>query len=155
LARESLAQRDAAQVESARNVHAREANRLLEGAILAYDAAAQALEARRQISQAEAMVLRNCRYMKAAALFDMGRFEEAARTYSTAINHYQHSPEVLDAYVRVADCFRRLRRPLEARGTIAQAKVVLNRLPENADFSQTSSFDREEWQRYLEWLGTL
>jgi hypothetical protein len=128
---------------------------MLEGAIAAYDAAAKELEGRRQLSEVEAMVLRNSRYMKAAAQFDMGRFEEAAKSYSTAINHYQHSPEVLDAYVRVADCFRRLRRPLEARGTIEQAKVVLSRLPDEADFSQTSSFDRQEWQRYLEWLGTL
>ena len=38
-ARLALAQRDTAQVESARNVHAREARALLEGAIAAYDAA--------------------------------------------------------------------------------------------------------------------
>jgi TolA-binding protein len=155
LARESLSQRDAALVESARNVHAREANRCLEGAIAAYDATAQELETRRQTSQADQVVLRNCRYMKAAALFDMGRYGDAAQAYSTAINHYQHAPEVLDAYVRVADCFRRLHRPLEARGTIEQAKMVLGRMPENADFSQTSSFDRQEWRQYLDWLGTL
>jgi tetratricopeptide (TPR) repeat protein len=154
-AREALEQRDAAVVESARNVHGREAKALLEAAIAAYDAAAKELESRRELSEPHAVVLRNCRYMKAAALFDLGRYEESIKTYSTAINQYQHVPEVLDAYVRVADCFRRLKRPVEARGTIEQAKVVLNRLPADADFTQTSSLDRRDWERYLEWLGGL
>jgi tetratricopeptide (TPR) repeat protein len=93
--------------------------------------------------------------MKAAALFDMGRYDEAIGAYSTAINQNQQSPEVLDAYVRIADCYRRLQRPLEARGTIEQAKVVLARLPEDIDFTQSTSFDRREWQSYLEWLRAL
>lgn len=155
LALQSLQQRDAALVQSARLVHAREAKGLLESANLAYDAAAQALQSRRDLAPTAALVQRNCRYMKAATLFDLGRYEESIKTYSTAINQYQHSPDVLDAYVRVADCFRRLNRRMEARGTIEQAKVVLGRLPEETDFSQTSGLDRQEWKRYLDWLAEL
>jgi TolA-binding protein len=106
-------------------------------------------------SPAEQAMLRNCYFGRADALFDLGRYEEAIASYSAATNRYQHEPESLEAYVQIAACYRRLKRPGEARGTIEQARVVLQRLQPDADYLRTTRLDREEWNEFLNWLRTL
>jgi glycine dehydrogenase subunit 2 len=63
------------------------------------------------------------------------------------------SKETLEAFVQIAQCYRYLNQQAEARGTIEQAKIVLTRLPEPADYTETSHNDRDEWQAYLNWLS--
>lgn len=100
-------------------------------------------------------ILRNCYFNRADALFDLGRFEEAIQAYSAATNRYQHEPEALEAYVQIATCYRRLQRYAEARGTLEQARVVLERIKQDADFAATTRFDRQQWIQLLEWYSTL
>jgi tetratricopeptide (TPR) repeat protein len=158
-ARELSAELDQTVVESARIALTREMHRLLEAAIVQYDEAMAALQSPAATSVSveptltQATILRNCHFMKGAALFDLGKYEEAIRAYSSATNRYQQEPEVLDAYVKIADCYRRLNRQSEARGTIEQAKVVLSRMPADVSFADKSNFDRQEWTRHLEWLS--
>jgi TolA-binding protein len=108
-----------------------------------------------QHSPLEAAVLRNCYFGRADALFDMGRFEEAIQAYSAATNRYQHEPESLEAYVQIASCYRRLGRTGEARRTLEQARVVLQRIRADADFAKTTRLARQDWGPLLEWLRTL
>jgi tetratricopeptide (TPR) repeat protein len=103
----------------------------------------------------ELAMLRNCYFGRADALFDLGRFDEAILAYSAATNRYQHDPESLEAYVQIATCYRRLKRPNEARGTLEQARVVLQRIRPDADFRRTTRLDRQEWNDLLLWLRTL
>ena len=112
----------------------------------------QTLERRTPV---EVAMLRNCYFGRADALFDLGRYEEAIRAYSDATNRYQHDPESLEAYVQIATCYRRLRRPNEARGTLEQARVVLQRIKPDADFLRTTRLDRQQWSDLLSWLRTL
>lgn len=100
-------------------------------------------------------ILRNCYFNRADALFDLGRYEEAIQAYSAATNRYQHEPEALEAYVQIATCYRRLQRYAEARGTLEQARVVLERIKQDADFAATTRFDRQQWVQLLEWYGGL
>jgi tetratricopeptide (TPR) repeat protein len=100
-------------------------------------------------------ILRNCYFNRADALFDLGRFEEAIQAYSAATNRYQHEPEALEAYVQIATCYRRLQRYAEARGTLEQARVVLERIRNDADFARTTRFDRQQWIQLLEWYSSL
>ena len=86
----------------------------------------------------EMALLRNCYFGRADALFDLGRYDEATQAYSAATNRYQHEPESLEAYVQIASCYRRLNRPAEARGTLEQARVVLQRIRPDADFTRTT-----------------
>jgi tetratricopeptide (TPR) repeat protein len=104
---------------------------------------------------AESAVLRNSYFGRADALFDLSRYEEAAQAYSAATNRYQHEPEALEAYVQIASCYRRLNRLAEARGTLEQARVVLQRIRPDADFQRTTRLDRQEWADLLNWLRTL
>ncbi len=103
----------------------------------------------------ELAMLRNCYFGKADAQYDLGRYDEAIRAYSDATNRYQHDPESLEAYVQIANCYRRLKRPGEARGTIEQARVVLQRIRPDADFLRTTRLDRQAWNNLLDWLRTL
>jgi tetratricopeptide (TPR) repeat protein len=103
----------------------------------------------------ELAMLRNCYFGKADSLYDLGRYDEAIRAYSDATNRYQHDPESLEAYVQIANCYRRLKRPNEARGTLEQARVVLQRIRPDADFIRTTRLDRQEWSNLLDWLRTL
>jgi tetratricopeptide (TPR) repeat protein len=106
-------------------------------------------------SPLEMALLRNCYFGRGDALFDLGRFEEAAQAYSAATNRYQHEPESLEAYVQIASCYRRLNRPAEARSTLEQARVVLQRMRPDADFTRTTRYDRQQWADLLTWLRTL
>jgi len=103
----------------------------------------------------EASILRNCYFGRADALFDMGQYENAIQAYSAATNRYQHDPESLEAYVQIASCHRRLGRQSEARRTLDQAKVVLQRIRPDADFARTTRLARQEWGQLLDWLRTL
>ena len=103
----------------------------------------------------EAGILRNCYFGRADALFDQGKYEEAIGAYSAATNRYQHEPESLEAYVQIASCHRRLGRISEARGTLEQARVVLQRINPDAHFAQTTRLARQDWVYLLDWLRTL
>jgi tetratricopeptide (TPR) repeat protein len=103
----------------------------------------------------EKAIVRNCYFARGDALFDLGRYEEAIKAYSAATNRYQHEPEALEAYVQIAACYRRLDRPAEARVTLEQARVVLQRIPQDVDFGRTTRWQREEWNQLLSWLVTL
>ncbi len=106
-------------------------------------------------SPLERSILRNAYFARGDALFDLGRYEEAIKAYSAATNRFQHEPEALEAYVQIAACYRRLNRPAEARGTLEQARVVLNRIKPDADFLRTTRNTREEWGQLLTWLAAL
>jgi tetratricopeptide (TPR) repeat protein len=103
----------------------------------------------------ELALLRNCYFGRADALFDLRRYDDAIQAYSAATNRYQNEPESLEAYVQIATCYRRLARPNEARGTLEQARVVLERIRPDADFLRTTRLDRQQWDDLLGWLRTL
>lgn len=103
----------------------------------------------------DSAILRNCYFGRGDALSRLGRYEEAIRVYAAAASRYQRQPESLEAFVQVADCYRQLGRAAEAQGTIEQAKLVLGRLPENSNFTNTTRWTRQEWDQTLQWLSTL
>lgn len=100
-------------------------------------------------------MLRNALFGRGSILHALGRYEDALRAYQTAIAAFPQSPAVLDAYLQMADCHRRQQRPIEARGTVEQAKLMLNRLPADAAFDSVSNYSRQEWARLLDTLSAL
>jgi tetratricopeptide (TPR) repeat protein len=103
----------------------------------------------------EDRILRNSYFSLADVLFDLEKYDEAIQAYATATNRYQSEPEALEAYVQIANCHRHLNRHAEARGTLEQAKVVLDQIRPDAEFTRTTRYNREEWQQLLDWLITL
>jgi TolA-binding protein len=113
------------------------------------------VEEKDELGPLEQGLMRNSFCFKGAALFDLGRYDEAIQVYSSVTNRYQQSPEVLEAYLRIAACYRRLGRMTEFRGTLERAKIVVKRLPEDAPYAALTSHTREDWKGLLEWWETL
>lgn len=94
-------------------------------------------------------MLRNGYMLLGSVLFDQGRYKEASEVYSNVSSLYQHEPFVLETYVQIAHCWRRMNQPEKAHGMIQSAQFVLNKLPPDADYLETTSFTREEWQSLI------
>lgn len=109
----------------------------------------------RPLSRLEESILRNCFFARGAILFSLGRYEEAIQAYASVTNRYQQRPEVLDAYMQIAACYRRLGQSADARSTLEQAKYALKHLPEGASFDDTSNYSRQEWARLFDGMGAL
>jgi len=113
------------------------------------------LQGERKLSKLEQAIQRNCYFARGYVLDDMGLCDEAIAAFLDATSRFPGRPEALEAFVEIASCHRQKKRPLEARGILAQAKDMLDRMDPNADFKQTTRFSREEWSEYLSWLVTL
>ena len=83
-------------------------------------------------------MLRNCYMLEGTVLFDLGRYKEAIEAYSNVSSLYPDEPFVLETFVQIANCWRRLDKTDKARGAVQQAQIALDRLPANADFASTT-----------------
>jgi tetratricopeptide (TPR) repeat protein len=154
-AREKL---ERAKIETTRLDHSRELHRLLQAAIVEYEQVQDILTRRRersQLSPLEYAILRNCYFARGAAFYELGRFQDAATAYAATTNRYHDEPEVLDAFLQLAQCYLQLGKPDEAWGVIEQAKAVLQRMPPETDFKRTTIHSRQEWERRLSWAAEL
>lgn len=136
----------------------REWTQLLEDGLARFEQELNAMinrQDQRALSALEESILRNCYFARGAVLFELGRYPEAVQAYASATNRYQQTPEVLEAYVQIAACYRRLGQEVDARSTLEQAKYTLKHLPDDADFDETTNYSRDEWVRLLDTLGTL
>jgi len=96
-------------------------------------------------SELERMLLRNCYMMQGSVLFQLKRYEDARKAYANISTLYQSEAFVLESFVHIANCYRRLNKPVKAKGTIEQAKLVLKRLPAETDFKFATNFSRQSW----------
>jgi tetratricopeptide (TPR) repeat protein len=154
-AREKL---ERAKIETTRLDHSRELHRLLQAAVVEYEQVQDILTRRRERSQLtplEQAILRNCYFARGAAFYELGRFEDAIAAYAATTNRYHDEPEVLVAFLQLAQCYRQVGKPDEARGVIEQAKAVLQRMPEDTNFEGTTIHSRQEWARTLDWAAEL
>jgi len=94
-------------------------------------------------------LLRNCYMMQGSVLFQLKRYEEARKAYSNVSTLYQNEPFVLESFVHIANCWSRLNQPIKARGTIEQAKLMLDTLPKDTDFKLATNFNRQQWDLLL------
>ena len=107
------------------------------------------------LTDEEEKILRNIYFARGTVLYDLGDYEAAIKAYSTATSRYQHEPAAIEAYVQIAACYRRLNKPLESRGTLEQAKLVIERIANDSEFMATTRFGRDEWTSLLDWLSSL
>ncbi|MEM8944630.1 MAG: tetratricopeptide repeat protein [Planctomycetota bacterium] len=100
-------------------------------------------------NELDRMLLRNCYMMQGSVLYQLKRYEEARKAYANISTLYQNEPFVLESFVHIANCYRKLNKPVKAKGTIEQAKLVLNRLPSDTDFKLATNFSRQSWELLL------
>jgi tetratricopeptide (TPR) repeat protein len=94
-------------------------------------------------------MLRNCYMLEGTVLFDLQRYKEAIEAFSNVASLYPDEPFVLETFVQIASCWRRLNQTDKARGSIQQAQIALDRLPPDADFAEATSLERDEWRTLL------
>ena len=104
-------------------------------------------------NELERLLLRNCYMMQGSVLYQLKRYEEARKAYANISTLYQSEPFVLESFVHIANCYRQLNKPLKAKGTIEQAKLVLNRLPAETNFKLATNFSRQSWELLLNEMG--
>ena len=146
-----------AEIESVRVAQTNQLRELLSSALKNYKAVLELLNRQEEespLTPHEAAMLRNCYFGIGLVLFDLGRYEESIKAYSNASTRYQNEPLVLEAFVQIANCYRHLGRVVEARGALEQAKVVWKRLPTEVDYTQTTNYSRDEWQKLFDLLSS-
>jgi tetratricopeptide (TPR) repeat protein len=94
-------------------------------------------------------MLRNCYMLEGTVLFDLKKYKEAIEAFSNVASLYPDDPFVLETFVQISNCWRRLDKPDNARGAIQQAQIALDGLPTNADFTSTTALNRDEWRLLL------
>jgi len=143
---------------NARVVQTRQIRELLNTALDRYREI-QGLLSRRQegaeLAPQEKSMLRNCYFAIGDLLFDLSEYASAIKAYSTATYRYQNQPEVLLAYLQIADAYRRLNDSNKARSTLEQAKVVLAHMKPESAFTETTNYTRQEWVDLLDSLSKL
>jgi tetratricopeptide (TPR) repeat protein len=106
----------------------------------------------RDLSEIEKDILRNSYFAGADVLFELAKYQQAIKTYTTIVNRYQNEPEVLQAYLQIARTYRRLGQPQQARGAVEQAKIVLNRMKTDVPFEKVTVRSRKQWEELLDSL---
>ena len=141
-----------AKTENERQKNRRLRDQNLESALKTYQEVQRdiTLDGRNVESNLTKTLLRNCYMMQGTVLFQLRRYEEARKAYANVSTLYQNDPFVLESFVNIAQCWHRLNETLNARQTIAQAKLVLERLPADAKFEETTNFNRQQWSLLLD-----
>lgn len=104
----------------------------------------------------EEALLRNSYFTRGNLYYQLNQFDEAISMYRMASNMVIQQPEVLEAYVQISSCYRKLNKQEEATRVINQAKILLrDRIPVDADFEATTRFTRDRWVMLLDWLSTI
>lgn len=108
------------------------------------------------LDEVQERLLRNTYFLRGHLHYRLGQYEAAIQMYRTVSNLVIQQPEVLEAYVQIASCYRRLNRDEEAIRVVNQAKIILReRIPANANFEATTRFPRDRWVLMLDWLTTI
>ncbi len=145
-------------VEGTRAVLIKQIHESLTAALDQYKQARKMLNERRaeiELNSLQKITLENCYFSIGGTLFELGRYEEAIKAYSTATSRYQKVPEVLEAYVQIANAYRHLDKPLKARSTLEQAKMVLASMKPEAPFEKSTNYTQEQWSDLLNRLSSL
>jgi tetratricopeptide (TPR) repeat protein len=100
-------------------------------------------------------ILRNSRFALGETLYLLGQYDEALRAYQSAANAYPNYPEVLEAFAEIANVYKRKDRPTETRAALEQARLALRRIPQQADYTRTTNYDRKQWEEMLLWMCNL
>ena len=110
-----------------------------------------------RLDQLGQMLLRDSWFRIAQVLYELEDYAEAIVVYSSASNRYPEDPQVLMAYVQMANAYDQLHKTAEARSMLQQARVILKQMPDSSfrPVSTRTNMSREQWQRWLQWASRL
>lgn len=100
-----------------------------------------------------AVLLRQAYLYEADCRFEVQDYREALQRYDVAASLFKDHPSALSAYVQMIHCYVFLGDAQEARTALARAVVLADSIPAVAFEGGVSPESREDWKRYLAWLG--
>jgi TolA-binding protein len=145
-------------VENTRTSRAKQIREAQAMALARFETIQDALAQRQDLGELTALekaILRNSQFAVGGLLYDLGRYEESIRAYTTAANRARNTPVALEAYTQIASAYRRLKKPLEARLAIEQAKAMLNHVKNDVTFTQSTNYNHKQWADLLNRLSTM
>ncbi len=134
--------------ENARIAHSKTVRDCLNAALAQYKDLQEILNRRQEsteLSPLEKAMLRNSYFAIGDILYTLEQYDAAVKAYTLATNRYQNYPEVLEAYLQIARAYQRMRKPVDARIALEQAKGVLGRLKADTEFHETTNRSRQQW----------
>jgi len=114
-----------------------------------------ALEEAEHLDELGRHMLRSCSFEIAHTYFALDNFEKAITAYSAAANRFPTNPQIILAFIQMANCYVRLGKDIEARSMIAQANVVLDHLADDVFDDEQGSMTRIDWKRWIDWARRL
>ena len=100
-------------------------------------------------------LLRESYFQIAHTYYDLENYEEAIIAYSSAVHRNQEDPQVVMAYLQMANCNVKLNKADEARSMIEQAKVIVNRLPDDVFQQDQVNLNKNDWKAWLDRWGRI
>jgi tetratricopeptide (TPR) repeat protein len=143
---------EAARTTSERNRNERQAADFLATALIHFTDVQRSITLRADAAQNDpllAAMQRNCYMLAGAVQFDLGQYNEAINAFSNVSSLYPNDPFVLETFVQIAHCWRRLGQADKARGAVEQAQIALERLAPDSEFADSTPLSRDEWRRLL------
>jgi len=108
---------------------------------------------REELDSLDAVLLRHAYLYEADCRFEVQDYREALQRYDVAASLFKDYSSALSAYVQMIHCYVFLGDGQEARTALARATVLVDALPASAFEGNVNPESREEWKRYLAWLG--
>jgi len=101
-------------------------------------------------SRLDEMYMRHCWLYRGDCLYDLGRYEEAAKLYELAALRHQLTPTALSAFIQIVNCQLRLGNPGEARSANQRAIRQLQNMPDEALAEGPTKMTRQQWRAWFE-----
>ncbi len=148
----------AAETENARNQFFNQMKQLLDQSNSNYERLKTELLLASDAGRIDALgreFLRNCYFEIPNNFFNFQDYHGAVIRYREAAGRYQNHPDALRAMVQEANCYDRLNRPLDARGALAQAKFILEQIPDKDFMGRSEALNKDQWRDWLQWAIEL
>jgi len=107
-----------------------------------------------RLSKLDETYLRYCWLYRAACLFDLGLYGQAAEAYEEVALRYQLTPMALGAFIQVMNCQLVQGDAIAAKSTQKRAIWQLRQMPDAAFEEENMNFTRDQWSSWLQWLKT-
>ncbi len=105
------------------------------------------------LSTLEKVYLRHAHLYEADCFFETQDYRHALKLYEEAAGMYKDTPSALAAHVQIVNIHVFLGQPREAQAALARALVLVDAIPTEVFDASVSPEQRQDWQRYFDWLG--
>lgn len=105
-----------------------------------------------RLSEVDETYLRYCWLYRAACLFDLEMYRQAAEAYEEAALRYQLTPMALGAFVQVMNCQLMLGDAIAAKSTQKRAIWQLRKMPDASFGGGDMDYTRDQWNDWFAWM---